>query len=503
MKDITPQSIKFIQSCPPAIDDGEYRINVNQNIILPPDGQGKQDVKTLNTIQEFSVKGSRFGINPAEINSVFPPANQTGSYGNCLPHIIINRKTFAWERDIFAKKTKRLDAGNQPIDVTPWVALLSFSKEEAPEIKKNTAKAIISPEPNVITGSIVLDEHVGECDSTPCLTIDIPSSLFNEIVPSAEELKYLAHARYVKIDNKDTSDSKDGYYSVIIGNRFPLSSTEGETNIAHLVSLEGFGEYMPGGPNPITDPNTKIRLISLVNWQYSVKKDPLDFKKLIENLSPGKRLSIPVTDDEPQQDVKNALNMGFTALNHNLRTGDKTVSWYRGPFTPLNVVNEEMACSPCADALLRYDPYTGMFDLSYSTAWQIGRLLALQNKSYAAELYKWRRQNNQKVAFLKMRETLQGKLGNVLDYSKYQTDGFGDVFIRDLFLEYLNKDLGPRLMFSSEENTGKTVSLGDPSGLLKNLANIPGILSVGELSDIVGKSDDPISGIVQKVKERK
>ena len=500
MNEKQPQIIKFIQACPPALDDGEYRISVEQKVELSPG-----DVKTLNTVQEFSVKGARFEINPDDINSVFPPANQTGNYGNCLPHIIINKKTFAWERNIFAKKAIRVEADNEPIDVTPWVAVLSFSKEEAPEIKKNTVKAILSPEADIIAAAnnIKLDEHIGESLSTPCFTIDIPVGLFNKIAPNINELKYLAHARYVKLDKKVTSSDKEGYYSVIIGNRLPLSSNEGETNISHLVSLEGLGEYIPGGSSPITDPKKKIRLISLVNWKYLVKIDKLAFANLIKSLNSEKGLSVPVSDSQSQTKVKEALNMGFTALKHNLRNGEKTVSWYRGPLVPLSTSNEEMKCFTNSDQLLRYNPNTGMFDVSYSAAWQVGLMLALQNKSFATELFKWRRQNNQKTAFLKMRETLQCQFGNMFDYSNNQINLPQDPLIHNIFIGYWHKHMWPKLMQSGKDNTNSVVKIADSSGLLKNSYDIlPGLLSVSELEEIVEKSEDPISVIIQRVKEK-
>ena len=31
--------------------------------------------------------------------------------------------------------------------------------------------------------------------------------------------------------------------------------------------------------------------------------------------------------------------MGYTAINHHTREGDKTVSWYRGPFVPFDIAS--------------------------------------------------------------------------------------------------------------------------------------------------------------------
>jgi hypothetical protein len=43
------------------------------------------------------------------------------------------------------------------------------------------------------------------------------------------------------------------------------------------------------------------------------------------------------------------------------------------------------------DQALVFDPTTGMFDASLAAAWTIGRLVALQDQSYATSLYGWKR----------------------------------------------------------------------------------------------------------------
>jgi hypothetical protein len=66
------------------------------------------------------------------------------------------------------------------------------------------------------------------------------------------------------------------------------------------------------------------------------------------------------------------------------------VSWYRGPLAPLAVSATVQTPISCPDAVNRYNPQTGMFDVSYGSAWQLGLLLALQNRSIALALRNWR-----------------------------------------------------------------------------------------------------------------
>ncbi|MEQ8163771.1 MAG: hypothetical protein ABRQ34_09625, partial [Smithellaceae bacterium] len=51
----------------------------------------------------------------------------------------------------------------------------------------------------------------------------------------------------------------------------------------------------------------------------------------------------------------------------------------------------------CVDELLRYDPDTGLFDVTYAAAWQLGRLLALQNAGFSLALNRARKMIRQEA----------------------------------------------------------------------------------------------------------
>jgi predicted aconitase with swiveling domain len=86
--------------------------------------------------------------------------------------------------------------------------------------------------------------------------------------------------------------------------------------------------------------------------------------------------------------VQTALKLGYAPLPHNLRQGSRTVSWYRGPLVPVpDVARTVDKIFVNADAALQYDKDTGLFDVSYAAAWQLGRLLALQAPEFAWALF--------------------------------------------------------------------------------------------------------------------
>ncbi len=502
MADPKPQKIKFIQACTPVIEDGEYRIRVNQTV----------DAATLKKqipekTQAFSIKGPRYTLDPGMIDSMFPIRNKSGKYGNCLPHIILKRKTLPWERNPFGKQSNQHAVSNQkPAEVHPWLAVVTFDSIEVIKIVQSTADKIQNPETGVVSGRIIPDTYVGESGDTRCQTIDVPADIFNAIMPGLNELPYLSHARYVDMEHKKTDDSNDGYYSVVIGNRLPAASADGEMNVSHLVSLEGLCDYLPGGKTAIHDKNIKIRMITLANWQYSVIAEKFDFKELLQKLMKKEgdqylpatplRLAPP---ENASDDLKSAMNLGYTAMNHHIRDGQKTVSWYRGPLVPIILDKKDPQSKKNADALYKYDSDTGMFDISYAAAWQIGRLLAIKNKNFSVALFQWRRGHNQKQAFTQMREILKSKLSSVLDFDDEHIHRFGDRLIQKLTLDYIHQDVGDKLKPDEYEHAGLLGKCADPSGLLKNRSDYPGLLSAEQLNRIVSSNTNISEEIVKEV----
>ena len=101
----------------------------------------------------------------------------------------------------------------------------------------------------------------------------------------------------------------------------------------------------------------------------------------------------PNLTENVDETVPKALGLGYTALSHATRQGVKTVSWYRGPLVPVRWldVGSFPEIHANADEALHYDDETGLFDVSYAAAWQLGRLLALQKSDFAGSLLHGRR----------------------------------------------------------------------------------------------------------------
>ncbi len=102
-------------------------------------------------------------------------------------------------------------------------------------------------------------------------------------------------------------------------------------------------------------------------------------------------------------------------VGEHLRFAGETVAWYRGPLAPAPLPSGTVRTPiSCADAANRYDPSSGVFDVSYAAAWQLGQLLALQSSDFALALYNWRRDKRAASVAAAEQELIQQLLGDAL-----------------------------------------------------------------------------------------
>ena len=415
-------SIVFFESRLPALLAGEYTVTVEHTLqntdpaAQSPGDQAHID-KTFAVTRRFAVRGPRFSLDPSAIHSVFPPDRSRGEFTDVLAHVVLTNPTMAWQRTA------------DGVDGTPWLALLAFHPSDgigdarsacvgdleradfAADPKSTEMRASTLPPTTVSYPNLKLD--LGESSSDPCRVIDVPVETFSAIAPALADLRWLAHARTVA---SATSVDDDGGYSVVVTNRLPVRNTD---CTVHLVSFEDMAGYLPkiaadGTYRPVAiavadgpangQPATAIRLVSLRSWTFRPVEPTETFDGYLAHVSRGplQRSVAAASSTTAGAAVDKAFDLGYTALDHHTRLGDRTVSWVRGPLLPYagdgtiaSLTNSTLAADggpiDVADEAMRYDPATGMFDATYAAAWQIGRLLALQNTSFAQALYDWKR----------------------------------------------------------------------------------------------------------------
>jgi hypothetical protein len=423
--------IQFVESCHPPLMAGEYVVSMRQQIKESKEALVPWNSDPYASELAFRVDAPRFTLNPGDIHSVYPPVNEAGRFDNALPHVVFTRRTLPWERKLDGIPPQMGES------LPPWLALLLLQEEELHALDNRgeiKALPVFSRKEESLLRALSSDvlvpdlgqEGVGkrntphdvvrqqtwerekwryegeQGETKSCLTIDLPGVLFKALAPREVDLPYLAHARQVDTGNKEVLSFNDrGWFSLVICNRLPQAE-KGHKLL--LVSLEGWQDCLKDNWAPAA--NQKVRLAVLGSWTFTCEGSN-DFKGSMDRLNFGSqpppaqaRQRLPEsgfhlpykpynkTSSSADDLVNAAYSRGYTAFDHAMRHGERIVSWYRGPLVPLSYNKPAQIQEPvsCADELLRYDPDTGLFDVTYAAAWQIGRLLALQNQAFALAL---------------------------------------------------------------------------------------------------------------------
>jgi hypothetical protein len=453
--DLSAGRIEFVESFVPPLESGLYEVKVEQVLqhTAQTDEHGQvqplsaDDPAYINEVfvntSRFAVLGERFGLDPSEVANQFPPPGGTGEYDNVLPHIVLHRKTLPWERTADGKQA-------------PWLAVLVFDEADPPPQLQTVLVGDLQRAPFAGSAAddgkapqlsqlpddvasvadlaplvqVTFELDLGQRWSDPVQVIDVPVALFAEVAPTVAELSWLVHGRTVPLANKPGAGlPESGSFSVVVANRLPAPNSRA---VAYLVSLEALAGALPvtgGPPRTITTraglPAAKVRLVSLASWEFT-SVDPLQsFAGLLKRVKVFPAAAQPGVDGQgttADRAVSDAMAMGYWPLDHSFRDGSTTVSWYRGPFAPLPLTGGPQvpipgAGGPLADAddALRYDPTSGMFDVSYAGAFELGRVSGLSSGSFSTSLYAWKRTNTQKAALAAEAQILGEQLGQTLD----------------------------------------------------------------------------------------
>jgi hypothetical protein len=330
-------------------------------------------------------------------------------------------------------------------DVPTWLAVLQLDEDDAVPLTPANAKVgDLFPQelypPSTLGANYsyffnaTSTKQLGLSLDQAIQVIDLPLDLFWRIAPTLADLSLMAHIRKVSLMNKATpcggnpgrratlSDDGTplGTYSIVFGNRLPQTQKRA---YAYLVSLEGLQDFLPdneqGGPPSAAKASGSafLRLAVLQTWKFFSTGESATFVEQLQALNGGSadssNLILPYGGSNDV--IKDALSMGFAPLNHNLRTGGRTVSWYRGPLVPYQITEQRVELpidSP--DQAMVFDPTMGMFDESYAAAWTLGRMLALQDTAFSTALYRWKQGLAQDVISAVEDQLLGEAFGDVL-----------------------------------------------------------------------------------------
>lgn len=414
----------------PPLPPGSYRIHSETDVTV--DGSAQ----VLDNDNYFDVVGPRFNMSPTEVAGVYPPRNGHGPFGDALAQVVIKRRTLPWERSIDAGAPHPIGEpkdgkGPGPNYPTPWLALLLFEEGEYSLLQG-------VPLENVVPKSIF--QQLGSPSNILCDAVEADLSLVQSIMPSKEELQLLSHVRWVNKDDRELSvEGSDGWFAVVMTNRVPspsakcracLVSVEQRTDLVKAdppptqVGLPQFvvqvEEFQPrdAGPLLLDTPRlqepqkrrassvlkglvpAKARLVLLHSWQF-VCEGVGTFFDLMQGLDVGMIGKVEVAGQPPLTDTSHL------PIELQDRGGTQETALYRGPLVPFVLTRDPLGPYHSADQARRATPETGVEDISYAAAFEVGRLLAAADARLAQELMRWRRQAYRQSARLDMIANVQ------------------------------------------------------------------------------------------------
>ena len=368
--------ITFYDNYEAPLPAGSYRIVLQQTVSLEGDA-----ARHYYRDQKFAVLAPRYAIEADDIQAYYPPNGGVADYRTTLPHLVLGARNLPWER-------RPGNAGE------PWLALLVISEEDVVEgkvaFKTGTVADLVPRSANEWwrddqAGPVLLPKFTRDEDpNTPVRLLDLNLDLFRKLCPSRKDLPFLAHIRHVDIADKVPLEMvADGEFSVLVANRFPPLGA----NTVYLFSLEGWTDLL-NTPATNPQPASRVRLITLGNWSFVNDPNGHDtFGGLMQQLKKNSTVfgvTLPVTSGEEY--VDKALKRGYVPLDYKPVDSTPTFAWYRGPLAPLERKRLTQTVFERADAAMIFDTGKGILDVSYASAWELGRLHALSSPAFVKGL---------------------------------------------------------------------------------------------------------------------
>lgn len=371
---------------------------------------------------------SRFNL-PADVVHTACPTGGASAPVTVLPHIVLKGADVPWSRSPTNTLHETEGQVNDEQDPAPWFVLLAFSPDELrleedelddilqriPSIKKRQGETFsvriparytpqLSNALNTISFDTELDAHsADESLDVIFLKNDLFQCIFTvaDAVTGASRLdliqyKSMTHVRRVPTSGIDDSEALSVSISPRTG---PIGLKHPETVVVHLVSLDM-------GPDlTLVSESKRVAVTSLHSWTYTCLPDGQDtrvsqcvshFGQSLAVLPPEPQ-DIPISSDiDPKVKafMRKRLEDGYSLVRHRTVTGEQTTAIVRGPLIPKPVAHplSEHFCtqSNFGTNLNIVDEDVGLTNITYSSAWTLGRSMASNDQQFIAALVKLR-----------------------------------------------------------------------------------------------------------------
>ncbi|RBR08924.1 uncharacterized protein FIESC28_10104 [Fusarium coffeatum] len=401
-----------------SLDPNEYSVGVGNSVVPTLEDHQQRSFGSQTSLSAGDKLGNvpaRWSLSAADdgsadILSVFPAPRQTAPSYATLPHMVFRDSGLPWA---YRAANGDPDPGNTAV---PWFALFIFTRDEL-DLEPNEQASFFGHVEAKINDTFGWDISVGDLGSIkgPALANLIPgtdsdedagnktsviairSHLFKGLFTTKSDsegealfdispFRFMPHVRSGRRDE----DNDPAHSSVVISHRLGPDDIENSTPVfAHLVSLQGIN----GRPVTSLDGKSRVILTSLYSWSYNaIPPNTVDLGTSLENLSLSMLGSGHRNFNKGDSTaVSERLNEGYALVRHRTQTGEQTAAMYRGPLVPRRVPYPLNKDAAKFDGDLRiYDPDLGLVDISYVSAWQLGKALALGDRNFTIALTRLR-----------------------------------------------------------------------------------------------------------------
>ncbi|RTE81809.1 hypothetical protein BHE90_003675 [Fusarium euwallaceae] len=471
LPDLLPGEAVFQSHSLPPLQGGLHTMNVSQELDEPPaPKKDKWRVKPTGTdlSRDFGVIAPHYRLPASSFVSVFPKVGDSAP-PKTLPHVVLKDPHFPWKWA--ARKMGTTANVDEQRGCIPWVALITFTAEELqldpttlesitrfPGVKANENLGFDLPVARIddmksemrgegsVTNLMMSPDAREAKDNTAAICI--PAELFRQLfadengICHVDQFQYLSHVREVVTDGMASSvDGESSLYSIILSHRTgPLDTTVPMPMFAHLVSIENIENLA------MTTVKPHVLMTSLYSWSYTSlpagSSNGLTGLRIFGKSSLQLLHSTPVQRTSKSKVTESRTSMerviakrqedGYTVVRSRTVTGEQTAAIYRGPLIPTPVEYNTSPQSNFGSDLQILDPELSLMDLSYSSAWQLGRTLGMGDPAFTTALSRIRVYIQRKAAdgakkdvdrhpgTYKSRDNVVGGIGRLLS-------GLGDI----------------------------------------------------------------------------
>ena len=299
---------------------------------------------------------------------------------------------------------------------TEWLKNKGFAEESTTFSHATTAAMLKRNE----CASTIASPFRGGSSSGPPLTTEseqekinvviLESSLFRNLfgastgespaptwtgMPTLDRYVYLAHVKKAGVETQPSKPTEmgDDEFGIVFSHRTgPPDISSPISMVAHLISLEAIDQMS------VLESDTHVALISLYSWNWTaLPPDRMNFIHVMQGLGHNiQPLRAPDTliGSLPSDTswLSERLKAGFSIKKRTLPTGEVSASLFRGPLSPTLPAAREgvRPWSLFGTDLGILDSHSGLQDVSYTTAWQLGRTCAVGDKSFMTSLLQLR-----------------------------------------------------------------------------------------------------------------